>query len=200
MADLSCIPLLDSGYYFKIEDQRTILTKNQVKTTKIYLPGGILASEVGSGKTISVIGLISINDLSQDKTLVIVTKNILYQWNDEFKKFCPKMRIYLLDDENNFILEDFKIYDPHVILTYREIIEEAKFPDFLQQMEKKPNSVQKSKKNSNKNDLLLKNEILFQKHKFLKELAQIPRKFTWGITGTPNDLEFYNNISEFQEL
>ena len=191
MTDLSYIPLLDSGFYFKINDISNILEKNKVKSTKVHLPGGILASDVGSGKTVSVIGLISINaHANLEKTLVVVTKNILYQWLDEFEKFCPAIRVFLLEDENNFILQDFKDYDPHVILTFREIIEEGKFPDFL------------------KKKIVYQRIILDEFHeiavgdknqnslrtKFLKNLALIQRKFTWGITGTPNDLEYYNNF------
>lgn len=58
--DLKYIPLLDTGFYFNPSDPKDIKKKNELKSIKYSMPGGILASEIGSGKTISVIGLISV--------------------------------------------------------------------------------------------------------------------------------------------
>ena len=220
ITDLSYIPLLDSGYYFKgnnLSNMSELVHKKQLKHSVINVPGGILASDVGLGKTISFIALMSIDiglesKNNQNKSLVIVTKNILYQWLEEFKKFCPELRVYLYENKELFIKEDFIKYNPHVVLTYREMIDQS-FPDMLKyitysrividefheiiHLGKRRKNPIKNKKISNKNEC---NDVDINGNIFMKCLTEIKRKFTWGITGTPNDLDYFNNVSGISEL
>jgi len=48
--------------------------------------GGILADEVGLGKTIQTIGLILSNPM---KTLIVTPKSLVPQWIEEFERFAP---------------------------------------------------------------------------------------------------------------
>lgn len=52
--------------------------------------GGILADEVGLGKTIQTIGLLQ---SLPKKSLIIAPKSLVLQWIDEIHKFAPDMRI-----------------------------------------------------------------------------------------------------------
>lgn len=52
--------------------------------------GGILADEVGLGKTIQTICTILSNPR---KTIIIVPKSLVHQWMDEFKKFAPELNV-----------------------------------------------------------------------------------------------------------
>ena len=152
------------------------------------MPGGVLASDVGAGKTITVIGLLSVGlnwkslekealskeegnpeksqieeeeyksgekeresssiwkDYSRNRkevfaklvksfpkgylpSLVIVTKNILYQWVEEIKNFCPELRVLFienLEDFDKISLDKDSIEEErgwHVILTHRDIFD-----------------------------------------------------------------------------
>ena len=57
---------------------------------------GILADEMGLGKTIQTIALIAfLKEFKQIKGyhLIIVPKSTVPNWMNEFKKWCPEMRV-----------------------------------------------------------------------------------------------------------
>jgi len=62
-----------------------------------HLPhkGGLLCDEMGLGKTIQVISVILGNPVK--RTLVIVPKTIVQQWQREFTKFAPHLKVYVFD-------------------------------------------------------------------------------------------------------
>lgn len=185
--DINYIPLLDTGFYFHKHDKgRGIIKKDQISYSKIEVCGGILASEVGTGKTVSFIGLISIKDKPEEKkiSLVIVTKNILFQWKEEFNKFCPELMVFLIDDIKNFgNTNELRNFD--VILTHREIFFEKKISKHLFEIFFDRVIIDEF------HELLVSNASFF-----LREISpKIKRKFTWGITGTPYNLDYLNNIT-----
>jgi len=55
--------------------------------------GGIIADEVGVGKTIQAIALILANRVS--RTLIVMPTTVLNQWADAFRKWCPELKIYI---------------------------------------------------------------------------------------------------------
>jgi len=57
--NVNLIPLLDSGYYYDPMNPQQIYSNEDLKNVIYETPGGIIASDVGSGKTISIIGLIN---------------------------------------------------------------------------------------------------------------------------------------------
>ena len=87
--DLESIPFLDTGYYFRPSNSNKLIKKQDLKYQREIMPGGVLASDVGSGKTITVIGLLSVglnwdskNDVSiKQKNNEIEMK--LKNWDDD---------------------------------------------------------------------------------------------------------------------
>jgi SNF2 family DNA or RNA helicase len=58
--------------------------------------GGILADDMGLGKTLQVIALLTKAKLSSP-ALIIVPKTLLYNWEEEFKKFSPKLKLLIVE-------------------------------------------------------------------------------------------------------
>lgn len=78
--------------------------------------GCILADDMGLGKTIQIIAFL----LSQKKTksLVVTPTALIYNWQDEFEKFAPTIKVGLVHGNKNTrenIINNYKNYD--VILT-----------------------------------------------------------------------------------
>lgn len=57
--------------------------------------GGILADEVGLGKTLQAIGLVCANRVN--KTLILVPKSLVDQWCNEFQKFAPSVNVIKME-------------------------------------------------------------------------------------------------------
>ena len=74
------------------------------------IKGGILADEVGLGKTLQSISLIQKN--KKLNTLIICPKNLINQWVYEFAKFAPEVRINLDEVIRNY---DSKIIFVHIL-------------------------------------------------------------------------------------
>ncbi len=58
--------------------------------------GGILADDMGLGKTLQVIALLTKMKLSAP-ALIIVPKTLLYNWEEEFKKFSPNLKLLIVE-------------------------------------------------------------------------------------------------------
>lgn len=56
---------------------------------------GILADEMGLGKTIQAITLMN-NDLGEGVSIVIVPSSLVYNWENEIKKFAPNMKTIVI--------------------------------------------------------------------------------------------------------
>jgi len=225
---VKALPFLDSGYYINPKD-RTKLIKEVVKT-HIEMPGGILASQVGSGKTISIIGLIAIGAKTEEKkeeekeilvikgkekqgksSLVIVTKNILYQWKEEFERFAKELRVLVLEKIEDLMglkIEKDELKDYDVVLTHRKMIEEwgdcvelrqvkfkrVVYDEFheliMQALHQQEAAVdQHNAVDKLHSDIL---EVIKMKN-FIDNMKKIKREFTWGVTGTPDNLEFHKH-------
>lgn len=61
--------------------------------------GGILADEVGLGKTLQAIALVCGN--SVHKTLILVPKSLVDQWCNEFQKFAPSVNVIKMENLKN---------------------------------------------------------------------------------------------------
>ncbi|SFI98449.1 DEAD/DEAH box helicase [Terrisporobacter glycolicus] len=85
-------------------------------TLSNYSFGGILADEMGLGKTVQTLAFL----LSQKdkKSIVITPTSLIYNWENEFEKFTPDIKLgiaYGNKVQREKILENYKDYD--VILT-----------------------------------------------------------------------------------
>lgn len=59
---------------------------------------GILADDMGLGKTLQIIALLSLSTI--DKPVLIVSpKSLIYNWENEFRKWNPKQRTSVLDGD-----------------------------------------------------------------------------------------------------
>ena len=84
--------------------------------TQIKL-GGILADDMGLGKTLQVIALLTKTKLTEP-ALIVVPKTLLYNWDEEIKKFSSKLKVLLVDGsipQREKLLKNIRDYD--VIIT-----------------------------------------------------------------------------------
>lgn len=84
--------------------------------SKIKL-GGILADDMGLGKTLQVIALLTKLKL-ESPSLIIVPKTLLYNWEEEIKKYSPKLKLLIVEgsiSQRKKILKKMKDFD--IIIT-----------------------------------------------------------------------------------
>lgn len=188
--DVTYTPLLDTGLYLNHNDTSRLYKKHEIKGgEKINIPGGILASRTGIGKTISTIGLLS-TDLKKQilPNLVIVTKNILWQWYEEFNKFCPQLDVYVVETLAQATLDNLTTH--HIVLTYRDLFSDT------------------SKINLKNFYKIIWNRIIFDefheivKTPYEKNLTKLMACFKWGLTGTLNDVDLvtFNSVFELLDI
>lgn len=81
--------------------------------------GGCLADDMGLGKTLQIISFIKhLKNKTKSKIphLVIVPTSLIFNWNEEVKKFCPSLKVFTLSGSNRTKnTNEFKNYD--IILT-----------------------------------------------------------------------------------
>ncbi|ATD55085.1 DEAD/DEAH box helicase [Clostridium chauvoei] len=89
---------------------------NWLKTLEYLGFGGILGDEMGLGKTLQMISFLLSN---KDKSTIVITPtSLVYNWNLEFKKFAPSMKIAVVNgakDEREEIIKNRDKFD--VLLT-----------------------------------------------------------------------------------
>lgn len=68
----------------------------------LSVPGLLIADEVGLGKTAMGIGIAS--DVSALPALVVTLAHLPGQWEDEFRKFAPKLRTHILQSSRPYDL------------------------------------------------------------------------------------------------
>jgi len=215
------------------------LVQKRLQCEPLHFPGRWLINPAGQGKTISMIGLITIgsqlnnkntevqyNGWSQkefeklreeinnryDPTLVIVSSHVLEQWKEEFGKFAPDLRVFVLrkwGDVDNLKIskegEEYLIKEYDVILTHRKMIEEGakKFQDLCPEIfevflirvvfddfnEVISGYVQKENK-ENEYETIQWNE-------FVDCVTKFNRYFTWGLSDFIEDSLVENNLNDF---
>uniref|UniRef100_A0A6S9VAX5 Uncharacterized protein n=1 Tax=Chrysotila carterae TaxID=13221 RepID=A0A6S9VAX5_CHRCT len=96
---------------------------------------GILADEMGLGKTlqtISLLGYLTIELRMREPHLVIVPKSVLGNWQNELRRFCPKLRVVKLQggrEERARIMKAELIANKFdmCLVTYEGILQESAF-------------------------------------------------------------------------
>ncbi len=158
--------------------------------------GGCLADDMGLGKTIQAISLLSsIYPKTKAPSLIVMPKSLLTNWQNELKKFNPKLSFYLYYanerdvkkfDEYNIILTTYALVRNDI-----EMLRDVKFDTiFLDESQNIKNIDSKISKAV---------MLLDSKHKFalsgtpiensLFELYSLFRFLNSGIFGTANDFK-----------
>lgn len=104
-----------------------------LKTLSKYGLGGILADDMGLGKTIQMLTFLlsERQEKGSEANLIIVPTSLVYNWEEEVKKFAPSLKTLLVlgtKDERNNLIKESGDYDL-VITSYplvRRDIEEYK--------------------------------------------------------------------------
>ncbi|WHH58205.1 SNF2 helicase associated domain-containing protein [Petroclostridium sp. X23] len=73
-----------------------------LKTLAAYGMGGILADDMGLGKTLQVIAFVlSEKEKNLGPSLVIAPTSLVYNWQEEIRKFAPEMSIVIISGGQN---------------------------------------------------------------------------------------------------
>src|SRR5690606_14358221 len=82
--------------------------------------GGCLADDMGLGKTLQALTFIQqlINTNSQATILVVVPRSLVFNWENEAKKFCPDLSLLVYSGGDR--RKEFAAFDKHhiVLTTY----------------------------------------------------------------------------------
>jgi len=153
-------------------------------------------------------------------SLIIVTENILGQWAQEYARFAPHMNVVVIQHEGDlgrlkfsWKNDHFELKKYHIILTHRKLIANQKaiekicpeifsiefrrviideFHELTSLMTEQYGNRDgwKSTINSNQIDML----------DFYKTLIKFNRRITWGLTGTPDNLNYFNEATPLIKL
>ncbi len=93
-----------------------------LKTLASYGLGGILADDMGLGKTIQVLSFIlSEKPNAQGPALVIAPTSLIYNWQEEAKKFTPSLQVLVVEgtpQERHTLLSDMEKQWDLVVTSY----------------------------------------------------------------------------------
>ena len=88
--------------------------------------GGILADEMGLGKSIQVIYFIKklLKEDSNSKFLIVVPTSLVYNWENEFKKFAPKLRYHIFAKNKHVRHMELESDSPNIYITSYGLLRE----------------------------------------------------------------------------
>ncbi|KAI8089837.1 SNF2 family N-terminal domain-containing protein [Halteromyces radiatus] len=183
--------------------------------------GGILADEMGLGKTVSAIAMILLNTPEKSDifnhtnsgelrktgaTLIITPATISHQWESEFKKHAPTLKVAFYHGIKNIPqhteteqVADYLASNDVVLTTYNVLRTEIHYSRQIQDRPRRCDIKHKVRK-SPLVQLLWWRCIVDEAQKvespvtLVAEMAcLIPRYYSWGITGTPiNSTNYYD--------
>ena len=142
--------------------------------------GGCLADDMGLGKTLQAITLItSLHLVPKRKTLIIMPKSLIYNWESEIRKFSPSLKcgIYYGNFRDKGIFNDVEV----IITTYGTVRNDI---EFLKDM---------------KFDLIVLDESQNIKNvnaQTTKAVMLLNSKYRLALSGTPIE----NNLGELYSL
>ncbi|KAI8965687.1 SNF2 family N-terminal domain-containing protein [Daldinia sp. FL1419] len=196
-----------------ISDLYHVITRDvsPFRRTELAMKGGILAEEMGLGKTVEAIALICMhtrptlpnsdgdtaqNELPSGATLIVTPATLKNQWVSEFKKHAPHLRVMAYEGLKGFsedeqeLVSDLADHDV-VITTYNVLQAEIHYASEL------PNrSMRHERKYHRPRSPLVQiswwrvcldeaQQIESGVSSAAKVARLIPRINAWGITGTP---------------
>ena len=96
-----------------------------LKTLETYGFGGILADDMGLGKTLQVISVLlrAKEEGQEGVSLIVSPASLIYNWQEEFKKFAPQMKIKVISGtqtERRNMISEYKEHD--VLITSYDLL------------------------------------------------------------------------------
>lgn len=178
--------------YFKTVPEIKAITReyqkfgvNWMLNLKAKNMGGILADDMGLGKTIQALGFLRILQYLSPKNvhMVIVPKVVLYNWENEIKKFFKDMKYRIIAGESYERKEKiFNICPGEVVITsYTFLVKDIAFYNGINFSALIIDEAQIIK---NRNSLMF------------KSINKINRKSCFALTGTPIE----NNLLELWSI
>ena len=126
--------------FLKYKDTKLSLTKKDKEILRDYQEvgvkwlyniykcgfGGILADEMGLGKSIQIIYLIKklLKEDKDSKYLIVSPTSLVYNWENEFKKFAPDIKYETFGDIKNIRHEKLEKDNPSVYITSYGLLRE----------------------------------------------------------------------------
>ncbi len=152
---------------------------------KKYRFAGILADDMGLGKTLQALVLIQREKTKEKPSMVVCPKTLLYNWQDEAKKFTPNLKVKIIEgnlDQRQKIIQKAKRYDL-LVTSYSAL----------------RNDLGDYKKSGLKLNYLILDEAQFIKNhktKTTKAVKEVDAGYRLALTGTPLE----NNVSEIWSI
>ena len=138
--------------------------------------GGILADDMGMGKTLTAIALLLANKSPSKPTLIVTTVGLISHWRDEIEKNCQLkvMRVHKLKDKSI----DFNEFDV-ILVSYGTIARDYE-------------KIHKNQENYGFYNnswfrvILDEAQIIASRHTYIyNAICSLNAKFRWCLTGTP---------------
>lgn len=144
---------------------------------------GILADDMGLGKTLQVIALLRSQPAEAGTTLVVCPSSLIYNWEHEFHRFAPQMRVLPVvgsAEEREALVKNASEYD--VLVTSYELLRRDE--ELYQTMEF--------------HYMILDEAQYIKNHTTLnaRTVKQIPARHRIALTGTPIE----NRLSELWSI
>ena len=176
-----------------------------LETSKFDFKGGILADDIGLGKTLSVIGLVVLTkNVNSQPTLVICPKRLSKQWEYEIEKSC-ELKVNIINTIAQFKkMTSDSVNNFDIIISSYEFLGGKKYNEVLGDT---TNNNSFTFHNYNWERVVLDegheyitNSININKIHYrnvLQSLYKIQSKYKWVVSGTPfnNRLDFWEIVS-----
>lgn len=150
-----------------------------------YRFAGILADDMGLGKTLQALALTEMNLVQNKPSIVVCPKTLLFNWEEEAKKFFPQMKVLVIDgtpEIRKSLIRKLTNYDL-VVTSYVTLKKDL---DFYEQQKVKFNYC------------FLDEAQFVKNHKTQNAQAvkKIPADYRLALTGTPLE----NSVSEIWSI
>ena len=162
----------------------------ELDTERKTVHGGFLCDEMGLGKTVQTISVILGNP--KPRTLIIVPKSIVSQWEEEIEHFAPQDLKVIVHDGPDRTKKPEDLLDANVVIApYSVLLERSK--------ETKGEATVLHRIRWDRVILDEAHEIRNASSKISKSLCILQGKHRWLLTGTPvfNSIKDYISLCKF---
>ena len=204
----------DKSVYYSIRDidelllldneENKMIDINSLETHKFNFYGGIIADDIGLGKTYTTVGLIKYKyTIGSLPTLIICPKRLSLQWQEEINKTCD-LKCYIINTIHQFKkLDLITINNYAIIITSYEFLVNQRYTTYI----KEPTNQDKFTINRYSWERIIldegheyvtcsRNINKIQTRTIQYLLCGLKSKYRWICSGTPfnNRLDFWETI------